>query len=138
MPSPKSIAAVLLLTLGLGLAGANVWFTAARSTIPLRLEGTVTNTEVRREKHPGRDDVFLIKLQSQPAIQVDEPVYRAMAIGQRVAKPRWSRQLRIDDRTLPLAWSRDCGGMIASMPMVLLVLAGTMAAAIWRIPHPES
>ena len=139
MRSPKVITAAIVYLVGVALAAANLWFTAARSTIPRALDGVATTKSIGREKHPGRDDVFWITLGSQPAIHVDEPIYRAIAIGQRLKKPRWSRELRLDDRTLTLTWSRDFGGMLPAMPIILVILAVTTAAAIWpRFDRPES
>ncbi|HUE75082.1 MAG TPA: hypothetical protein VMP01_29710 [Pirellulaceae bacterium] len=135
MRSPKVITAVLLYLVGLMLAAANLWFTAARSTIPIALDGVISSTAMGREKHAGLDDVFWIRLGSQPAIQVDEPVYRAVAIGQRLEKPRWSKQLRVGGHTFALTWSQDFRGMIAAMPIVLGIVAATMAAATWNLPQ---
>lgn len=133
MPLLKLISAVVLVALGLGLAAANLWFTAARSTIPLALDDMVIAAETRREKHPGHDDVYLIELQSRRSVQVDEAVYRAISVGQRLQKPRWSRQLAHDSHVLPLTWSRDFLGMTAAMPIVLLIVAATAAAATWPV-----
>jgi hypothetical protein len=130
--------AVLLLVIGLGLAIANVWFTAARSTIPLDLNGMVTSMELRREKHPGRDDVFLLKLHSSPEFQVDEVVYRAIDIGERLRKPRWSRRLVHDTETLNLTWSRDCRGMMTAMPLFVLILLATCLATCWQRRRPTA
>ena len=124
MRSPKILSALMLLAMGVVLAAANVWFTAARSTIPLALDGVVTTMELRREKHPGRDDVFLLKLHSR-TVQVDEAVYRTVSMGERLHKARWSKRLRHDGQTLSLTWSRDFRGMLLAMPMVIVILLAT-------------
>ena len=61
---------VFLLLLGLVFAGGNLWFAAARSTIPLRLHGEVAGMERRIEKTAGVDDVFLVKFADGTTVQV--------------------------------------------------------------------
>jgi hypothetical protein len=136
--SRKTLSALVLLAVGVLLTVANAWFAAARSTIPLALDGVVTTMELRREKHPGRDDVFLLTLQSRSPFQVDEAIYRAVAIGERLHKARWSKELTHDGHTLALDWSRDCRGMVMAMPAVVLILVATCLTAMRQKPAAES
>ncbi|MEZ6088511.1 MAG: hypothetical protein R3C05_10890 [Pirellulaceae bacterium] len=48
-----------LLLLSVLFAAANLWFAAARTTIPLKLRGTVTHKQRLIEKTPGVDDVYI-------------------------------------------------------------------------------
>lgn len=122
MPSPRLFTIAGLLAAAVALALGNVWFTAARSTIPLALHGVVKAKEVRREKHPGHDDVFLLALDSGRSLQVDAAVYQAVTKGESLSKSPWSEQLVHGHRTLALAWSADARGMFAAMPATILVM----------------
>ena len=82
MLSRKVIPTLVIFALGVLLAGANTWFTAARSTIPLALDTKVLSKEVRLEKHEGHDDVCLLELESIGWIQVDRAIYDAVAVGE--------------------------------------------------------
>jgi hypothetical protein len=64
LPSLKSFVSVILLALAVVLAAGNVWFAAARSTIPLAIDAEVKRKEVRHEKHPPRDDVWILDLEA--------------------------------------------------------------------------
>lgn len=119
---------VLLVTSALFLAAANLWYSAARSTIPLALNDQVNKIEVRREKHPGKDDVYLLTLRSGQILQVDRPVADAININHSIQKEAWARTLQIDSKVLNLGWSADFHGMIRAMPGTLLVV---IATAIW-------
>jgi hypothetical protein len=126
----KAISIFLLLSLAALLAAANVWYTAARSTIPLALDTTVLSKEVRREKHAGKDDVFLLELEGLGQIQVDREIYESIAIGETLKKEGHSRELRHDDQSLILHWSRDYQGMLAAMPLCMVALAALLAVSI--------
>lgn len=129
----KTISVLLLFSLALLLAAANLWYTAARSTIPLTLDTTVLSKEVRHEKHEGKDDVFLLELEGLGQIQVDREIYENTAIGETLKKERYSSQLRHGDQSLALHWSRDCQGMLAAMPLCLVALAALLAVSIRRL-----
>ena len=121
MPSPEGRGPRwLLLGLGLGMAGLNVWVTLARSTIPARLEGTVVGVEVLPEKHPGVDDVWMVTLDGE-RFQADRAVAQHLAPGQRVQKAAWSRVLDVSGRTVPLSCSADAHGMWIAMPLLALL-----------------
>jgi hypothetical protein len=110
------------------LAGANLWFAAVRSTIPLKFEWRVVEKRRLAEKHPGFDDVYLLNLGPRGWVQVDEAVYSAVEEGDRIRKQAWSRTLEIENRSIDLEWSRDVAGMLRVMPGVLLVILATFAA----------
>jgi hypothetical protein len=119
----------MLLILGVSFAGANLWFAAARSTIPLELHGTVTRKQRLIEKTPGVDDVHIVTLDSGRRIQVDAHVFNAIAEGQSINKAAWARTLQVGDRAFALSWSRDVRGMLWAMPLTLViaVVLGMMA-----------
>ncbi len=110
-------------TTGVGLAAGNLWFTAARSTIPLALDADVVKREVRAEKHPGVDDVHLLHFTDGTLRQVDQPVYAVASHGARLQKTAGSRRLHIDGNGQDLIWSRDFVGMTRAMPLAIVLLA---------------
>ncbi len=130
MPWRKVIPTLLLFALATLLAGVNTWFTAARSTIPLALDTKVLGKEVRREKHKGKDDVYLLTLAGLGQVQVDQEIYDAVTVGETVQKDRHSRELQHGDKTLPLHWSRDHQGMLLAMPILLAILAAMLARVL--------
>lgn len=129
MLSPKSLSSVALIILGMTFAGANIWFAAARSTIPWELHGNIAQKERLIEKTPGVDDVYILTLDSGRRIQVDGPVFDAVAAHQSVRKRAWTRIIEIDGKNIALGWSPDFRGMLAAMPLtvVVCVFLGMMA-----------
>jgi len=126
LPSPRFIAAATLFLLALLLAAANVWFVAARSTIPLALDGKVHSKEVRHEKPPPKDDVCLLTIDGRQ-VHVDRDVFERMEVGIQVSKEAWSPLLKVNDQDLRLHWSADFRGMIWTMPLTLgVILAALM------------
>jgi hypothetical protein len=136
MLSRKVIAILLLFALAVLLAGANTWFTAARSTIPLALDTKVLGKEVRCEKHEGKDDVCLLELAALGQIQVDHEVYDAVNVGETLSKERLSRELRHHGKVLQLQWSRDHQGMLIAMPICLGILAALLGSALNQTRPP--
>jgi len=124
LPLPRNLTAATLLSLALTLAAANVWFAACRSTIPLHLDAMVIKKEVRHEKHPPKDDVCLLDVGSAGIVQVDREVFDRVAVGERLVKTPWSRQLQADGRIIDLRWSPDTLGMAWTMPLVCIVMLG--------------
>jgi hypothetical protein len=124
----------LLFALAAVLAGANTWFTAARSTIPLALDTKVLSKEVRREKHERKDDVCLLELEGLGQIQVDQEVYDAIAVGETLQKERHAHELRHGDKILQLHWSRDHQGMLMAMPICLGILATLLGSMFYVRP----
>jgi len=122
LPSPKTMSIVVLLALATIFAAANVWFAAARSTIPLRLDAVVQRKEIRHEKHPPNDDVCLLDLGPQGILQVDQSVFDRVRVDDHLRKNRWSRFLDCNRWKIELAWSPDTRGMIRAMPLVFGVM----------------
>lgn len=121
MQSPRSLSILALLGLGVLFAIANLWFAAARSTIPLELHGTVMQKKRLIEKTPGVDDVYLVTLDSNRRIQVDGDVFDAMFENASIHKQAWTRTLYVDGKRETLGWSQDFQGMCWSMPLTVLV-----------------
>jgi hypothetical protein len=103
----------------------------------LQLDSIVAGTEVRHEKHPPKDDVCLLDLGEQRTIHVDRAVFDVIAIGDRLAKTRWSTVLVVNVKPLELEYSDDVHGMVRATPLVFLVF---LAAAVWacRTQRPVS
>jgi hypothetical protein len=117
-----------LMMMAVLFAAGNAWFAAARSTIPLSLDAVVKAKEARHEKHPPRDDVYLLALGESQSIQVDQSVFDQIEDGDRLLKDRGSRTLRCDDHTVALEWSHDARGLFYAMPLVVLMM---MAISVW-------
>ncbi|HEY2249928.1 MAG TPA: hypothetical protein VGH74_02665 [Planctomycetaceae bacterium] len=114
------------------LAVSNVWFTAARSTIPLSIDDRIISKHKRLEKLPGIDDVYLLKLARGKTIQVDEPVYRFVVENSIVRKDVWATQLHSGNQNLELDWSRDFRMMRLVMPAVVAAFIGLWTAILRR------
>ena len=97
----------------------NVVVTAHRSLIPVAVDGTVTAIEVRPEKHPGVDDVWLVTI-GERRLHVDAEAAKTLTPGSRLAKAAWARTLSVDARPLRLELSRDARAMLVVMPLIVL------------------
>ena len=116
MALSKKFLRLLVLLLGLG----NLWTTLHRSAIPIGLRGTVSSIELRNEKHPGKDDVYLAWL-GKRAVHLDTPIAEALRPGDRISKRPWETRLETPRGRLPLSVSQDFRGMAALMPLLLLL-----------------
>lgn len=112
---------MVLLVAALALAAGNLWVTLARSTIPLAIDGRISDIELRFEKTRGVDDVYLVSVGDR-TIHVDAAVGPKLEVGDHLRKTRWERHLHTDDRTIPLSPSRDFRRMLATMPLVLIAV----------------
>ena len=130
MLSPRVLTLVGLFVMALALAGGNLWFAAARSTIPLALDTTVLRKETRHEKHPPKDDVCFLYTNSEGVLHVDQPVYDAVNEGDRLRKAAWSRQLMHDEQQISLAYSADLRGLLVVMPGILAAMVGLAGIAV--------
>ena len=128
MPLRDLIALVMLLALAVALAAGNLLITARRSAIPLPLQGTVTRVEVRPEKHPGKDDVYLVHLESGDVVELDAELAKQLSPGATVSKGAGDRTLMVNGEAVGLYCSRDFYGMMVTMPIAMALL---LAAAIW-------
>lgn len=138
MLSPRSLSILALIVLGISFAGTNVWFAAARSTIPLELHGNVTRTQRLIEKTPGVDDVYIVTLDLGRRIQVDGSVFDAMAANQAISKRAFTRLMEIDGKNIALSFSPDFRGMLWAMPLTVTVcvLIGMMEME-WPRRHAD-
>ena len=110
-----------LLLIATALAAWNIWISAERSTIPLALDANVASLEVRREKHPGKDDVYLLQLEPPRSLVVDQAVLQSVTAGDHLKKEAWAESLQIGDQNVPLNWSRDARGLVIAMPLLLVI-----------------
>ncbi len=124
MPSPKNLSTISLILLGVSFAGGNLWFAFARSTIPLELQGLVTDKQNLIEKTPGVDDVYIVTLDVNRCIQFDRLVFDAIAANQTVKKRAWMTIIEIEGKSTSLTCSHDFHGMIWAMPLTVCVLHG--------------
>lgn len=124
--------AALLLILATILAVGNLWISAARSTIPLSLDDRVEQVEIRYEKHPGKDDVYLVHLRSGRTLHMDQAVATALLPKGTIQKQPWERQAKVNDRIVNLDWSADACGMSRAMPAIMLILLATSIWVCWQ------
>jgi hypothetical protein len=129
MRSPSRAAAVLL-TIGVAFALLAVGATISRSLIPHRIDATVADIEVRREKHPGIDDVWLVHLDDGRRIHADAEIARQLSDGAQLTKAPGQTQMTVDGTTLPLAPSHDALGMLWVMPLTLITAIAAAAASL--------
>ena len=126
MPSPEPrasrIALALVAAVVVAFAAAGARALAARSTIPVAIDAEVTSVEVREEKHPGVDDVWLVGL-DDGTHHLDAAVARTVQVGDRVVKERFSRTLLVDGEPVALRLSDDARMMLGVAP-------GTAAVAV--------
>lgn len=113
MRSPSWALLALLAVLAVG----NLWVTLTRSTIPLAIEGQVTDVELRFEKRRGVDDVYLVTVADR-VLHVDTAIGRRIRTGDRLSKDAWSRTLSTPRGPVRLTPSRDARRMAAVMPLI--------------------
>jgi hypothetical protein len=130
LPSPRMFVAICLIAIGAALAGANVWFAAARSTIPLALDTIVIRKEIRQEKHPPKDNVCLLHTSSQRVLHVDSDVFEAVREDERLLKEAWSQKLVSGTQQVALNYSADLRGMLVAMPSAFSVLVVVAAISL--------
>jgi hypothetical protein len=109
-------AAALVVAVALG----NVWFTLARSTIPLSFEGRVNRVELRREKRPGVDDVHLVHIDER-VLQVDAVVAEHLREDYYASKRAWAAELVTSRGTLRLMTSAEFRRMVLLMQILAAV-----------------
>lgn len=135
MRSRRSLrAALVLLLTGLAFATLAAWSMASRSTIPIALDGRVTAIDVRHEKHPGVDDVWLVGIDGH-ARHVDHAVARLLHEGAQVRKDAWDRTMSIDGVTHRLELSADARRMLLLAPAMALAFAVLTVAVARREPR---
>ncbi len=117
----------LLLALCGGLALGNLWTTFCRSGIPVGLSGVVESVEVRREKHPGLDDVWLVRVGGRE-VHLDAEVASLVRLGDGLRKPAWSAELVTPRGTFGVSVSKDFRRMAVAMPLLI----GLAVFLCWR------
>jgi allantoicase len=100
------------------LAVANLWVTFARSLIPHEIHGMAVGLEVRREKHPGVDDVFILHLDEGDFV-VDREVAGLVHRGELIDKNAWSPDITVAEESHHLETSPDFRRMLIAMPLLL-------------------
>lgn len=128
----KAIVAGCLLVLAAIFAVLNISVVAARSTIPLALDARVVGKELKREKHPGKDDVCLLRLEGGRTLHVDAAVFAEVANGDTLEKRAGEEELAVNGEAISLQFSPDYHGMLIAMPAILLVMAGAAAVVCAR------
>lgn len=91
-----------------------------RSAVPLSFDGPVEKIEVRREKHPGLDDVHLVTIGGR-TLHVDAGVAGTLREGDRASKHAWSWRLSTPRGEVTLGLSNDARGMLVAMPLLVLL-----------------
>lgn len=119
MPSPERRAAAALVLAAVCFALLGIAAAVSRSLIPHRVDATIDRIEVRHEKHPGVDDVWLVHLDGR-AVHVDAATARRLQVGVPLHKERWDTRLTAGDRAIPLSLSHDAQGMLWVMPLTVL------------------
>lgn len=119
----------LLVLAGLLCLG-NLRETALRSTIPLAIDDTVVRIEIRQEKHPGRDDVYLVHWENSTPQHIDEQLASQLQPGDLFSKLAGQAEATVNAEAKPLNWSQDYLGMQIVMPASLL---SVLVAAAWAI-----
>jgi hypothetical protein len=134
LPSPerrRGPVAALVVT-GVLLVVLGAWTFVARSSLPLALDGTVTSVEVRHEKHPGVDDVWMVALDDRAPRHLDRAVARLLEPGDEVRKDRWSGTLRVAGTAHDVGPSRDARVFLGLSPVLVLAVAGLGVVATRR------
>lgn len=121
-------AAVALVLTGVLFAALAAWNLVERSTIPTELDGTVTAIELRHEKHPGVDDVWMVAVGDDRPRHVDTDVAALLVEGDRVEKDAWDNTLSVNGESHRLALSDDARAMLIFAPLVALVIAALTLA----------
>jgi hypothetical protein len=118
-----------MLCLALAFALANIAVTVSRSLIPRHVSGTADRIEVRREKHAGVDDVWLVHIGGRP-VHVDAETASRVREGAALRKDAWDRRLRVGSEVVELGLSDDARGMLWVMPLTLLATAASAATSL--------
>jgi hypothetical protein len=115
---------ILFVALGLG----NLIVTANRSLIPQTIDAEVAILDIKREKHPGIDDVHFMTLTTGETLHVDKSVAEKLQVGMPIRKQAWEHKLMTEKEQISLEYSKDFRGMMWVMPLSFLV---AFAVLIW-------
>lgn len=131
---PRRATAALLVLAAVLFAGLAAWSLAARSAIPLAIEGTVTDIEIRHEKHPGEDDVWLVSVDGEQH-HLGSGLAKALSVGDRLSKDRWETRLEVNGEGMALQLSDDAFAMLFFAPILALTAAVVALPGRRRGPH---
>jgi hypothetical protein len=102
------------------LAASAIWTVLVRSTVPIELDGSVVDVTVRNRTSGGAE-VYLVELDGDRTLIVDQVVARSLRPGDRLSKQAWSSHLVIATRGDANLWrSRELVRMIVLMVLLLL------------------
>lgn len=118
----RSHARSVLMALAVLFALGNTAVAVHRSLIPIAVDGVVEEIEVREEKHPGIDDVWLLHVAGR-LLHADAEVAAQLTQGQHISKDAWDHRIEIDGASVPLGLSSDAVGMLWLMPLLLAGVA---------------
>lgn len=118
----RRTAVVLLLAMAFIFSELGAWSLAERSTIPISLDGTITDIEVRSEKHPGVDDVWIVWINGT-GHHLDAAIASEMSVGEDVSKERWQKHLVVDGAKRPVSLSGEARAMLYLSPVMMLLCA---------------
>lgn len=125
MRSPDRLAAAIVAAAA-ALAALGIWTPFARSLIPISLDGVVTHHHIKYEKHPGLDDVYLVRVDGGRRLVVDRVVGSQLGVGETVRKRAMSTTLSTDGGAVPLHLSDDARGMAVVMPSALIAVIAAL------------
>lgn len=129
MRSPDQHARLVLLILAVAFGATAVIASISRSLIPRDVDATVQRVEVRHEKHPGVDDVWIVHLDDD-AVHVDAAIAQRLERGMALRKDAWDTTLTAGGENVSLHLSREARGMLWVMP--LAVLSAAALSRGWR------
>jgi len=115
------VVVLLLVSMAVVFVALAAWSLSARSAIPLELSGTVTQVEVREEKHPGVDDVWVVYVDGDPR-HLDAELAADLEVGDRISKDRWDTGLVVNGTTRGLSLSDDARAMFGVGPLAVLLV----------------
>jgi hypothetical protein len=125
-------AALALALSGVAFAALAAWALVARSTIPVELDGRVTAVQVREEKHPGVDDVWMVAVGDAGFRHIDRDVAALLHEGDPVQKKAWDTTLFIDGHAHELSLSDDARAMLALAPLLAALVGALTAFSGWQ------
>lgn len=118
MRSPRFWAAATLVVVGLAFAALAAWSLVVRSTIPIEVDGTVTGIELRHEKHPGVDDVWMVSIDGAAPRHLDRDVVSLLTEGAQVRKDAWDTTLLVDGERHVVRLGDDARRMLVLAPLI--------------------
>lgn len=131
----ERLAPFVLALAGIAFAALATWTLVDRSTIPSAIDGTVTAREVRQEKHPGVDDVWLIAVDDGRLRHVDASVAGTLKVGDTLHKSRWDSALFVNGQPRRVQLSRDARAMLWLGPAIAVLSTTLICAATFRRPR---